>query len=86
MTKELRGENIRMVVVTLGTVAPTSFADNLVEEDMAIAYPAWEADGYLTRVAGSEPISPEAVAETALYVVTRPRDEMIDVIHVRAAK
>jgi len=86
MTKELRGENIRMVLVTLGTVAPTAFSDNLAPEDMETAYPHWESDGYLVRVAGSEPISPAAVAETMLYVVTRPRDEMIDVIHVRAAK
>jgi NAD(P)-dependent dehydrogenase (short-subunit alcohol dehydrogenase family) len=85
MTKELRGDNIRMVLVTLGTVSPTSFGDNLPAADMAAAHPVWQADGYLTRVAGSTPISPEAVAETMLYVVTRPRHEMIDVIHVRAA-
>ena len=84
MTKELRG-NVRMVLVTLGTVSPTSFGDNLPASDMAVAHPIWQADGYLTRVAGSTPISPEAVADTLLYVVTRPRHEMIDVIHVRAA-
>jgi NAD(P)-dependent dehydrogenase (short-subunit alcohol dehydrogenase family) len=85
MTKELRGQNIRVSLVTLGSVAPTRFGDNLPPEDMELAYPHWEQDGYLTRVAGSAPITPESVADSMLFVVTRPRELMIDVIHVRAA-
>jgi NAD(P)-dependent dehydrogenase (short-subunit alcohol dehydrogenase family) len=86
MTKELRGQGIRVSLVVLGTVAPTSFGDNLPEKDLARAYPAWEEDGYLTRVAGKVPMAPDMVADSLLFVVTRPPELMIDVIHVRAAK
>jgi NAD(P)-dependent dehydrogenase (short-subunit alcohol dehydrogenase family) len=86
MTKELRGQNIRVSLVTLGSVFPTSFGDNLPPEDMERVYPLWEQDGYLTRVAGTEPLAPEMVAESMLFVVTRPRQQMTDVIHVRATR
>jgi NAD(P)-dependent dehydrogenase (short-subunit alcohol dehydrogenase family) len=85
MTKELRGQGIRVSLVVLGTVAPTSFGDNLPEADLARAYPMWQEDGYLTRVAGTVPMEPMMVADSILFVVTRPSEEMIDVIHVRAS-
>jgi NAD(P)-dependent dehydrogenase (short-subunit alcohol dehydrogenase family) len=85
MTKELRNEGIRVTLVVMGTVGDTSFSDNFGPGDGERAYPVWQADGYMTRVAGStRPIDADAVADTLVYVVTRPEGMMLDVIHVRA--
>jgi hypothetical protein len=45
----------------------------------------WEADGYLTRMSGTQLLTSARVAEVLYDVLTRPRDLMMDVIHVRPA-
>jgi len=84
MTKELKSDNIRVTLLVAGSTADTGFADNFGPGDAERAYPVWEADGYLRRVAGLKPMDRQWVAETMLFVVTRPRGQMIDVIHARS--
>ena len=85
MTKELRPEKIRVTLVVMGTVGSTGFADNFSPDDVERATPIWEADGYFTRVAGlAHPIEGDWVADALVYAVTRPREMMLDVVHVRA--
>jgi NAD(P)-dependent dehydrogenase (short-subunit alcohol dehydrogenase family) len=85
MTKELKAEGIRVTLAVMGTVADTAFSDNMGPGDFERFWPAMEADGYHTRVAGAaHPIDADWVADTLLYAVTRPKGMMLDVIHVRA--
>ncbi|HUZ09125.1 MAG TPA: SDR family oxidoreductase [Acidimicrobiales bacterium] len=45
----------------------------------------WERQGYLARVSGTQGgQSVEAVADVHVYVVTRPRGQKLDTIHVRS--
>lgn len=83
MTKELKGAGIRVTLIVMGTVGETGFADNFGPGDAERAFPAWEADGYLTRVAGG-PMEAAWAADAMVYAVTRPRGMMLDVMHVRS--
>jgi len=75
-----------VTLVVMGAVAGTSFGDNFDADDVARAFPVWEEDGYLQRVARSQsPMDPAWVADAILYVVTRPRGMMMDVVHTRAS-
>jgi NAD(P)-dependent dehydrogenase (short-subunit alcohol dehydrogenase family) len=86
MTKELRADGIRVSLMVMGTVGETGFSDNFGPGDAERAFPVWEEDGYLTRVAGAaHPIEADWVADALVYAVTRPRGMMLDVLHVRAA-
>ena len=85
MTKELRGEGIRVTLVVMGAVADTAFGDNFDPGDYERAGPIWAADGYMTRVSGAaRPLDAGWVADAIAYVVSRPRAMMLDVMHVRA--
>jgi hypothetical protein len=84
MTKELKADKIRVTLLVAGATADTGFIDNFSPEDIEHAFPIWEEDGYLKRVAGRELMDQRWVAETMLFVVTRPRGQMVDVIHARS--
>jgi NADP-dependent 3-hydroxy acid dehydrogenase YdfG len=83
MGKELRRECIRVTLVVLGAVADTGIHENFSPADLEKAWPLWEADGYLTRMSGTKLLAPTTVADVLHNVITRPRDVMMDVIHVR---
>jgi NAD(P)-dependent dehydrogenase (short-subunit alcohol dehydrogenase family) len=84
MTKELRGDGIRVTLLVLGSVGGTSFEENMTAADFERALPVWQEDGYLTRVAGAHrPMEVGWVSDAIVYVVTRPRGMMLDVVHVR---
>lgn len=83
MTHELKQDGIRVTRFTSGTVAGTAFGDNFEPDVIAAAYPEWEASGYLDRVAGPG-MDPVWMADAMLFVITRPRGQMIDVVHVRS--
>jgi NADP-dependent 3-hydroxy acid dehydrogenase YdfG len=85
MSKELRRDSIRVTLVILGAVADTGFHENFAPEDVERAWPIWEADGYLTRMSGTKMLTAETVAEVLHDVLTRPRELMMDVVHVRPA-
>lgn len=85
LSQEVKGENIRVTLIVLGTVADTGFARNFSAADLERAAPLWEADGYGTRVSGAgPPIPADAVAEVFEFAITRPAGLMLDVLHVRA--
>ena len=83
MVHELKPEGIRVSRFTSGSIAGTSFGDNFDPEAIAAAYPEWMESGYLTRVAGPG-MDADSMAEAMLFVITRPKGQMIDVIHVRS--
>lgn len=82
MVHELKAENIRVVRYTSGSVS-TSFGDNFTPDEVMAVWPEWDASGYLTRVAGPG-MDPDWMADAMIYAITRPRGQMIDVIHVRS--
>lgn len=83
MGHELKSEGIRVTRFTSGSVADTGFGDNFDPAEIAEAYPEWEASGYLTRVAGPG-MDAAWMADAFLFLLTRPRQQMIDVIRVRS--
>jgi len=83
MTHELKPDGIRVCRLTSGSVAGTGFGDNFEPHEVAAAYPEWEASGYLTRVAGPG-MDAEWMADAFVFLLTRPRGQTIDVIHVRS--
>jgi hypothetical protein len=85
MTRELRHESIRVTLVILGAVGDTGIHENFGAEDMDRAMPIWEADGYLSRMSGTRLLTSATVADVLHDVVTRPRELMMDVVHVRPA-
>jgi NAD(P)-dependent dehydrogenase (short-subunit alcohol dehydrogenase family) len=85
MSKELRRDSIRVTLVILGAVDDTGIHENFAPGDIERAWPIWEADGYLTRMSGTQRLTPPTVAAVLHDVLTRPRELMMDVIHVRPA-
>jgi NAD(P)-dependent dehydrogenase (short-subunit alcohol dehydrogenase family) len=85
MSKELRKDSIRVTLVILGAVDDTGIHENFAPGDIERAWPIWEADGYLTRMSGTQRLTPPTVAAVLHDVLTRPRELMMDVIHVRPA-
>ncbi len=85
MSKELRRDSIRVTLVILGAVDDTGIHENFAPGDIERAWPIWEADGYLTRMSGTQRLTPPTVADVLHDVLTRPRELMMDVIHVRPA-
>ena len=83
MTHELKADGIRVTRYTSGSIAGTSFGDNFDPEDTMAAYPEWVESGYLTRVSGP-PMDAAWMADAMVFVITRPRGQMIDTIHVRS--
>ena len=64
----------------------TEFGIDWTPEESARGYQVWGEQGYLSRVSGEGFVEPDELAQTVLYVLTRPREMMIDVIQVRAQK
>jgi NAD(P)-dependent dehydrogenase (short-subunit alcohol dehydrogenase family) len=85
MTKELRPNAIRVTLVILGAVGDTGIHENFGPGDLERAWPLWEADGYLTRMSGTELLTSATVADVLYEVLRRPRELTTDVIHVRPA-
>jgi NADP-dependent 3-hydroxy acid dehydrogenase YdfG len=85
MGKELRRESIRVTLVILGAVGDTGIHENFGPGDLERAWPIWEADGYLTRMSGTQLLTSATVADVLHDVLTQPRELMMDVVHVRPA-
>ncbi len=83
MVHELKADNIRVTRYTSGSVADTAFGDNFAPSDVERVWADWDASGYLTRVAGPG-MDPAWMADAIVFAITRPRGQMIDVIHVRS--
>jgi NADP-dependent 3-hydroxy acid dehydrogenase YdfG len=83
MVHELKSDNIRVTRYTAGSVGGTSFGDNFGEGEVEAVWPEWDQSGYLWRVAGPG-MDPDWMADAIVFALTRPRGQMIDVIHVRS--
>jgi short-subunit dehydrogenase len=83
MLRELRPTGIRVTHCIAGRTK-TEFGIDWTPEESARGYQVWGEQGYLTRVSGEGYVDPDEFAQSVLYVVTRPREMMIDVMHVRA--
>ena len=83
MVHELKADNIRICQYVSGSVGGTAFGDNFAAGEVEGVWPEWDASGYLTRVAGPG-MDPDWMADAIVFALTRPRGQMIDVIHVRS--
>jgi NAD(P)-dependent dehydrogenase (short-subunit alcohol dehydrogenase family) len=83
MVHELKVDNIRVSRYVSGSVGGTAFGDNFAEGEVEGVWEEWDASGYLTRVAGPG-MDPDWMAEAIVFAISRPRGQMIDVIHVRS--
>lgn len=83
MVHELKSDNIRVTRYTSGSVGGTAFGDNFADGEVEQVWAEWEASGYLTRVAGPG-MEPDWMADAIVFTITRPRGQMIDVVHVRS--
>lgn len=83
MVHELKADNIRVTRYTAGSVGGTAFGDNFAEGEVEQVWSEWDDSGYLTRVAGPG-MDPAWMADAIVFTITRPRGQMIDVVHVRS--
>jgi meso-butanediol dehydrogenase/(S,S)-butanediol dehydrogenase/diacetyl reductase len=81
---EVKADGIRVALLRSGHTAGGEFSAHWDPDAKAKAVEAWEAGGYLARVAGHEPQPPERIAEAIIFLITRPQGSMVDVISVRA--
>ena len=83
LNHELRADKIRVSNYVSGSVGGTDFGVNFTPEGIEAALPEWLESGYMTRVAGPG-MEPEWMADAMVFVLTRPKGQMIDVVHVRS--
>jgi len=81
---ELKPHGIRMTLFVAGSTESPVSASKYTEAEAARARPAWHDSGYMQQVAGARRAPAEHVAGAMLFAVTRPREQMIDVIHSRS--
>jgi len=86
---EVEDDDIRVTVLVQGTAADgegsTDWAWDPANSEKA--FQLWTERGYMARVAGRTGATGqlvEDVADVHLYIVTRPRRQKLDVIHVRS--
>ncbi len=91
---EVQDDDIRVTVLVQGTAhdddagAAVGSTDWSWDPDRAVqATQLWSERGYLAKVqgrAGSPGQSVDAIADVHVYVVTRPRGQKLDALHVRS--
>jgi NAD(P)-dependent dehydrogenase (short-subunit alcohol dehydrogenase family) len=86
LNRELRDAAIRVCLCVVGRTSGTAFSDNFSAEQWAIARTRAEQEGYYARVAGTTAMTPGEVADALVFMVTRPASQMMDVLHIRAAR
>ena len=89
MMTEVNDDDIRITLVIQGTAQEGEGSTDWgwEPERAAKAYEIWSQRGYLSRVQGREGSagqSTDDIADVHLFVVTRPRGQKLDTIHVRS--
>jgi NAD(P)-dependent dehydrogenase (short-subunit alcohol dehydrogenase family) len=89
MMIEVLDDDIRVTLVIQGTAHEGDGSTDWgwEPERAAAAYELWSQRGYLARVQGRENSpgqSTDDIADVHLFVVTRPRGQRLDTIHVRS--
>ena len=85
----MQNDDIRVTVVVQGTAFDGEGSTDWSwdPENSQTAFELWTERGYLARVSGrpgSSGQSVEDVADVHVYIVTRPRGQKLDTIHVRS--
>jgi hypothetical protein len=85
----VQDEDIRVTVLVQGVAgAGGSSTDWASDPDHAqVAFELWSRKGYLAKVTGREGSTGQSVDDVAdvhVYIVTRPRGQTLDTIHVRS--
>ncbi|MDO8363402.1 MAG: SDR family oxidoreductase [Actinomycetota bacterium] len=83
LNHELRADRIRVSNYVAGSIGGTDFGVNFTPDGVEAALPEWMESGYMTRVAGPG-MDPEWMADAMVFVLTRPKGQMIDVVNVRS--
>lgn len=81
---ELKPEGIRVMSLVAGSTDTSFGANNYAPEDAERAMPAWLESGYRSQVSGQVKVPAVHVAETMLFMVTRPRGQVVDVLSARS--
>ncbi len=89
LASEVQDEDIRVTVLVQGVAgAGGSSTDWAWDPDHAqVAFELWTRKGYLAKVVGREGSTGQSVDDVAdvhVYIVTRPRGQTLDTIHVRS--
>lgn len=80
---ELKPLGVRVTTVVCGATM-TEFASEWDPDVLARFLDAAQESGHLAFASAGKPMHPDHVASALVFVATRPRGQIIDVIHVRA--
>jgi len=89
LMSEVQDDDIRVTVVVQGTASEGEGSTDWAwdPDDAAAAVQLWTEKGYLAKVrgrVGSAGQATDDVADVHLYIVTRPRGQKLDTVHVRS--
>jgi NAD(P)-dependent dehydrogenase (short-subunit alcohol dehydrogenase family) len=80
---ELKPFGIRVTVVLCGTTM-TEFGRDWDTDVLARFLEAAQASGHLATASAGQPMDPGDVADALVFIATRPPNQIVDVMHVRA--
>jgi len=80
---ELKPRGIRVTVVVCGTTT-TEFGSEWDPEVTLRFLTAAQQSGHLAFAGAGQPMEPSDVADTLVYVATRPPGQILDLLHVRS--
>lgn len=83
LKRELGAEGVRVSVLRSGAVLGGGFVSGWSPEEIERAVTAWQQGGYLDFV--GTPMPPEAIADSIVHVVTRPRGASVDLLEIRSS-
>jgi NADP-dependent 3-hydroxy acid dehydrogenase YdfG len=86
LRNEVHDDGIRVATFIAGLTDTGGFSARWSSEVRDAAVAAWEAGGFLRRVAGGVPQAPGDVADAIVFLATRPQTTTIDVMSCRAAR
>jgi NAD(P)-dependent dehydrogenase (short-subunit alcohol dehydrogenase family) len=86
---EVQGDDIRVTIVVQGTAGDGEGSTDWSwdPENAEAAFALWTERGYLAKVQGRPGSAGQSVTDVAdvhLYIVTRPRGQKLDTVHVRS--
>lgn len=81
---EVKQDGIRVTTFIQGRTGESSFGAAWDPQTALDTRAMWEREGFMARVAGNTVQDPAWIAQVMLFVVTRPRAQMLDTIHVRS--
>ncbi len=80
---EVKADGTRVTTLVCGAT-DTEWARDWDSSELRAFLDAATASGHLTAISAGQPQQPNDVAEVVRFVLTRPRGQVLDVVHVRA--